>query len=877
MRANARTGADLELGGRAILQLYRIPHVLEGDSLDLLVDVVDSLIFGLLSLVTARNGDCRRELREAGKLVASVLEECCEENRGAMLGGCLDTLAGAIINTNLPVWLRTICIKGLNALLERSKKEKKSLVWEKLNAKLEALFSFLLACGIYDTQAAVVELICRILPKVERQKTAEAMISDQGALQLFLKIGGNFEANCRVFLNRLNLSLGLKCKVFPIPIVACTVDGHCFFKPDETDFWVDFNMGKEDRGLSFYSMEKEGSEEPWHLEIINQEDVLEVNVSVPGPKTILVSITKSGGGLVQLNLDSSQLHQILKILLQLFGDRLKDHSEVSHMSKTESSSTPKKTLLLSKEGKSHSPMLELPENTSIPPSEEEGDPASLPCAQGPHEQPVQVVESPKLNEQIRTYTRQPREEKKSRGELKVATGKSTPRSKVGGHAKSYSPVVTVGEAQMGVKAKKKESLSSDRGVKKKVEKAKPKVSEQPHSGDATANALVGENVDQTQATPEMVGGPGVREDVTMTRSGGRKRAVRKIPESSRQKMQNRAKPTQLDFQNEVTVSRTELDVTSARLVNNKSGACDEASTSRGRKTAQGLKKILGNVPKALCFGKNISKRCSVSPTLGDISEISARGFKKGRKSSALGAGREKRRKLGEISEGAANQRGAGGEPMDTNSNSLRISRTVSQGRVKVRSTGHEAEVKSKNGVSVSSSMEVGDSCQKKGGEYQDEIHDECPENQPSQTRRICEPALEGDDDFDKLLNSDMEIDHEEERRRDEIRTEREAKEREAELVTRLSRVEEEGERLGQEVARLAASRQELTIRRKESKMAGEQLMRLLETLDGISLDQNMFELRARRKKAAGRINSLMDTNDSNIQVGIQKQHDAVLS
>ena len=49
-------------------------------------------------------------------------------------------------------------------------------------------------------------------------------------------------------------------------------------------------------------------------------------------------------------------------------------------------------------------------------------------------------------------------------------------------------------------------------------------------------------------------------------------------------------------------------------------------------------------------------------------------------------------------------------------------------------------------------------------------------------------------------------------------------------------------------------------------MVGEQLMRLLETLDGISLGQNMLELRARRKKAAARINSLMDANDSNIQV-----------
>ena len=89
-------------------------------------------------------------------------------------------------------------------------------------------------------------------------------------------------------------------------------------------------------------------------------------------------------------------------------------------------------------------------------------------------------------------------------------------------------------------------------------------------------------------------------------------------------------------------------------------------------------------------------------------------------------------------------------------------------------------------------------------------------------------------------------------------------------MSSLSKVEEEGERLGQEVARLAAaSRQEVTVRRKENKMVGEQLMRLLETLDGISLDQDMFELRARRKKAAARINSLMDTNDSNIQVTTQ--------
>ena len=72
------------------------------------------------------------------------------------------------------------------------------------------------------------------------------------------------------------------------------------------------------------------------------------------------------------------------------------------------------------------------------------------------------------------------------------------------------------------------------------------------------------------------------------------------------------------------------------------------------------------------------------------------------------------------------------------------------------------------------------------------------------------------------------------------------------------------------MTRLAASGKEVSVRRRESKMAGEQLMRLLETLDGISLGQDMFELRARRKKAAARINSLMDTNDSNIQVSTKK-------
>ena len=161
VKAKAATAEALDLGGRATLLLCRIPHILDADSLSLLVGVVDSLIFGLISKVTAGKDNYRQELREVGKLVALILEECSKENRRSVLEGCLDTLGGAIINTNLPVWLRTMCIKGFNALLEESRTEERSLVWEKLNMKMEVLFSFILACGVYDTQAAVVELIFR--------------------------------------------------------------------------------------------------------------------------------------------------------------------------------------------------------------------------------------------------------------------------------------------------------------------------------------------------------------------------------------------------------------------------------------------------------------------------------------------------------------------------------------------------------------------------------------------------------------------------------------------------------------------------------------------------------------------------------------------
>ena len=144
-----------------MLLLCRLPHLLDEASLCLLVELVDSSIFQLLSMATSGEDNIQGRLKETGKSVLLVLEEWSQENRNALLKGCVDSLSGAIINLNLPVWLRTLCLKSFNQLLEKARKDEKGLVWERLSMRMDELFRFLLTCGVYDTQAAVVEFIFR--------------------------------------------------------------------------------------------------------------------------------------------------------------------------------------------------------------------------------------------------------------------------------------------------------------------------------------------------------------------------------------------------------------------------------------------------------------------------------------------------------------------------------------------------------------------------------------------------------------------------------------------------------------------------------------------------------------------------------------------
>ena len=349
-------------------------------------------------------------------------------------------------------------------------------------------------------------------------------ITDVKAVELFLKIGHDFEASCRMFLNQLNLSLGSRRRVFSFPTSSCTIEGRGVFKPDGLEFWVDFNLAEEERGVAFYSMEKEGSEEPWQLEVLLVEDVLDVSLSFPTPKELLVSISNSASGVVELTFGETWNNQIVQILRQMFGGQLKEAVRETTHPRTGTSTTPKKQLLLSRMGNvHHDEAVPSPENTSIPPSEEEdGHPESLPCAQPDR------PEYSKLCEQSPIESR-PQKEGEWNGKSKAKVEKcGKPKNKKGERANTYSPVVTIEKGQAG---RENEEMGNRDGGNAggNIKEGTRKAGTTSQIKKSNRRVTDVDNEEEIEATPEMVGGPSIREDVSMTRSGGRKRAVRKLP------------------------------------------------------------------------------------------------------------------------------------------------------------------------------------------------------------------------------------------------------------------------------------------------------------------------------------------------------------
>ncbi|XP_005096079.1 uncharacterized protein LOC101854942 isoform X2 [Aplysia californica] len=143
-------------------------------------------------------------------------------------------------------------LKSLNIMLEsiplRSKQELSKS--KELFEGMMRLYSSIPSAGDYEFQVCMIECLFRIFPRSTRRKSMSEINADSKFLDDFLSIrDSHFEADCRVFLNKVNaLSTTSLKRVHSVPAKYVTLDGEKVYKPADEgydDFWVDFNTGSK--------------------------------------------------------------------------------------------------------------------------------------------------------------------------------------------------------------------------------------------------------------------------------------------------------------------------------------------------------------------------------------------------------------------------------------------------------------------------------------------------------------------------------------------------------------------------------------------------------------------------------------------------------
>ncbi|KAG9337495.1 hypothetical protein JZ751_028686, partial [Albula glossodonta] len=123
--------------------------------------------------------------------------------------------------------------------------------------------SRILEVGDYDLQIALMEALCRMTNRTQRQELADHWFPMEFVASAFSKIqDSEFETDCRKFLNLVNGMQGDRRRVYSYPCQEVFLGKHELLMPmDEKleEFWIDFNLGSQ--SISFYfSLAKEEAE-----------------------------------------------------------------------------------------------------------------------------------------------------------------------------------------------------------------------------------------------------------------------------------------------------------------------------------------------------------------------------------------------------------------------------------------------------------------------------------------------------------------------------------------------------------------------------------------------------------------------------------------
>ncbi|XP_032408077.1 synaptonemal complex protein 2-like [Xiphophorus hellerii] len=165
----------------------------------------------------------------------------------AQLSVLLLHLAHLALEAGVHFPLRLEAIRTFNSILESLSRQQRRLIQNDQNQNLTQLAAAVVTVGDYEFQVSLLEALCRLTPRREREQRANQWFDSSDIRSTFCDIrDADFEVDCRRFLNFINCCHGDQRRVYSFPCLRAFLSSTQLFRPKDEKldkFWIDFNVG----------------------------------------------------------------------------------------------------------------------------------------------------------------------------------------------------------------------------------------------------------------------------------------------------------------------------------------------------------------------------------------------------------------------------------------------------------------------------------------------------------------------------------------------------------------------------------------------------------------------------------------------------------
>ncbi|XP_035981559.1 synaptonemal complex protein 2-like isoform X2 [Fundulus heteroclitus] len=198
-------------------------------------------------------------------------------------------LARTALEAGVHFPLRLEAVRTFNSILEFLSRQQRRRIQNDQNQMriLSQVAAAVLTVGDYEMQVSLVEVLCRLTPRRERQQRANQWFSNRNVGAAFCDIrDADFEVDSRRFLNFLNCCHSGQRRVYSFPCLQAFLSSTQLFRPKDeklNEFWIDFNVGST--CVSFFIDDPQSF--LWESVHLPKEDVDYYNLQVKNNETVL--------------------------------------------------------------------------------------------------------------------------------------------------------------------------------------------------------------------------------------------------------------------------------------------------------------------------------------------------------------------------------------------------------------------------------------------------------------------------------------------------------------------------------------------------------------------------------------------------------------